>query len=146
MAEKKKTQKKSKSTKKSTKPKKIQLTFSPIASGAKEINLQLRKKVNEERNGQNVIVSAPAIEGLPMMLTVHKDEIIEVTPEQCEALEAKGLVETKEEYEERKSFVDNLENQHPDKLSYNQIIGNDGGLLTMRDSQHKVYMDKLIRL
>lgn len=146
MAEKKKTQKKSKSTKKSTKPKMVQLTFSPVASGAKEINLQLRTKQNENRNGANVIVSAPAIEGLPMILTVHKDEIIEVTEEQCAQLEEKGLVETKEEYEKRKSFVDNLENQHPDRLSYNQIVGNDSGLLTMRDSQHKVYMDKLIRL
>lgn len=144
MATKKKTTKKT-TTKKKTEPKMIQLTFSPVAGGAKEINLQLRTKKTEERNGSMVTVSAPAIEGLPMVFTVHRDEIIEVTPEQCAQLEAKGLVETKEEYEQRKAFVDNLQEQHPERLSYNQIIG-DEGLLTMRDSQHTVYLDKLIRL
>lgn len=144
MAKKKTTTKKT-TTKKKSEPKMVQLTFSPVAGGAKELNLQLRTKKSEERNGSMVTVSAPAIEGLPMVFTVHKDEIIEVTETQCAQLEAKGLVETKEEYEQRKAFVDNLENQHPEKLSYNQII-NDEGLLNMRDSQHTVYMDKLIRL
>jgi hypothetical protein len=140
-------EKKTTTTKKSSKkPKMVQLTFSPVAAGTKELTLQLRTKKTENRNGTNVITNAPLIEGLPMLLTVRRDEVIEVTEAQCAELEARGLVETKEEYEQRKSFVDNLKNQHPEKLSYNQIAGNDDGLLTMRDSQHKVYMDKLIRL
>lgn len=144
MAEKKKkTQKKST---KSTKSSKIKLTFSPVASGAKEMNVLLRTRENEERDGRNVIVSAPLIKGLPEILTVHRDEVIEVTKTQCDELEKLGLVETEEEYKQRKAFVDNLKEQHPDKLSYAQMDGANGDLLTARDSQHKVYMDKLIRL
>ena len=86
------------------------------------------------------------IEGLPQILTVKKNEVIEVTPQQCDELEALGFVETQEEYNKRQEFVDNLDNQHPDKLSFEQMNGFNQGQLTMRDSQYKVYMDKLIRL
>lgn len=146
MATKKKTTSKKTTTKKKAEPKMVQLTFSPVAAGTKELNLQLRTKKAETKDGANVVVSAPLIEGLPMVLTVHKDEVIEVTEAQCAELEAIGVVETQEEYEQRKSFVDNLKEQHPERLSYEQIIGSDSTLLTMRDTQHKVYMDKLIRL
>lgn len=141
MAEKKKTQKKKKTT-----TKKIKLTFMPIASGAKEVNFRLVTKKMEERDGRNVQVNAPLIEGLPQILTVKKNEVIEVTPQQCDELEALGFVETQEEYNKRQEFVDNLDNQHPDKLSFEQMNGFNQGQLTMRDSQYKVYMDKLIRL
>lgn len=126
--------------------KKIQLTFQPIASGAKEMNCQLKTKKFEERDGRQVQVTAPLIEGLPQILTVKRGEIIEVTKAQCDKLEELGFVETEEEYKERQKFVDNLENQHPDKLSFAQLSGFNGGQLTMRDSQKTVYMDKLIRL
>lgn len=141
MAEKKKTQKKKKTT-----TKKIKLTFMPIASGAKEVSFRLVTKKMEERDGRNVQVNAPLIEGLPQILTVKKNEVIEVTPQQCDELEALGFVETQEEYKKRQEFVDNLDNQHPDKLSFEQMNGFNQGQLTMRDSQYKVYMDKLIRL
>lgn len=141
MAEKKKTQKKKKTTTKN-----IKLTFMPIASGAKEVNFRLATKKMEERDGRNVQVNAPLIEGLPQILTVKKNEVIEVTPQQCDELEALGFVETQEEYKKRQEFVDNLDNQHPDKLSFEQMNGFNQGQLTMRDSQYKVYMDKLIRL
>lgn len=144
MAGKKKTQKKI--TTKSKKPKTIQLTFCPVASGAKEMNIQLRTKITEEKDGRTVVVNAPLIKGLPQTLTIRKNEIIEVTEAQCEELERLGLVESEAEYKQRKQFVDNLKDQHPDRLSYAQITGNNEGLLTMRDSQHVVYMDKLIRL
>lgn len=145
MAEKKKTQKK-KSSKKNATKKNIQLTFRPIASGAKEFNAVLKARKTEERDGRSVTVTAPLIEGLPTMLTVRRDEIIEVTPAQCEALEELGFVESDAEYKERMNFIDNLENQHPDKLSFDQMNGFNGGQLTLRDSQHKIYMDKLIRV
>lgn len=143
MAEK-KTQKK-KTTKKST-AKKIKLTFKPIASGAKEMNLLLKTKKMEEKDGRNVQVTAPLIEGLPIILTVKKDEVIEVTKTQCDELEKLGFVETEEEYRARMDFVDNIDNQHPDKLSFEQMNGFNQGQLTLRDSQHTVYMDKLVRL
>lgn len=151
MATKKETQKKTtakkNTTKKTTtKSSKIKLTFKPIASGAKEINLLLRTKKMEEKDGRQVQVTAPLIEGLPVTLTVKKDEIIEVTKQQCEQLEELGFVETEEQYQERLAFVDNLQNQHPDKLSFEQLSGLNGGQLTSRDSQYKVYMDRLIRL
>lgn len=162
MAEKKKTQKskksteekeekkdtKTKSTKAKTKSKstKVKLTFHPVAAGAKEMNVVLRTKKNEERNGRNVIVNAPLIDGLPEVLKVQRDEVIEVTQAQCDELEKLGLVESEAEYKERKAFVENLKTQHPDKLSYAQMDGATGDFLTLRDSQHKVYMDKLIRI
>lgn len=145
MAEKKKTQKK-KTTKKSSTKKNIQLTFKPIASGAKEINLLLKTPKIEEKDGRSVQVTAPLIEGLPTILTVKKDEVIEVTPAQCDELEKLGFVETEEEYQTRMDFVDNLDNQHPDKLSFEQMNGFNQGQLTMRDSQNTIYMDKLVRL
>lgn len=144
MAEK-KTQRKT-TRKKSTAASKIKLTFKPIASGAKELNLLLKTKKMEEKDGRNVQVTAPLIDGLPEILTVKKDEVIEVTKTQCDELEKLGFVETEEEYKARMDFVDNLSNQHPDKLSYDQMNGFNKGQLTMRDSQHTVYMDKLVRL
>ena len=144
--QKKTTAKKTTTKKTTTKGSKIKLTFKPIASGAKEINLLLRTKRMEEKDGRQVQVTAPLIEGLPVTLTVKKDEIIEVTKQQCEQLEELGFVETEEQYKERLAFVDNLQNQHPDKLSFEQLSGLNGGQLTSRDSQYKVYMDRLIRL
>lgn len=144
-ASKKTTEKKTteKSTKKSSN--KIQLTFRPLVGGAKAMNVILKTQKFEERDGRNVAVDVPLIEGLPEKLTVHRDEVIEVTKAQYDELMNLGLVETDEEYQERQDFVDNIESQHPDKLSFSQLEGN-GGFLTLRDSQHKIYMDKLIRL
>lgn len=152
MATKKETQKKTTAkkttTKKSTAKKNsaVKLTFKPIASGAKEINLLLKTKKMEEKDGRTVQVTAPLIEGLPTVLTVQKDEVIEVTKKQCDQLEELGFVETEKEYKERMDFVDNLQNQHPDKLSFDQLSGINNGQLTARDSQYKVYMDRLVRL
>ncbi len=125
---------------------KIKLTFKPIASGAKEMNLLLKTQKMEEKDGRNVQITAPLIQGLPEILTVKKDEIIEVTKQQCDQLTELGFVETEEQYKERMAFVDNLQNQHPDKLSFEQLSGINNGQLTARDSQYKVYMDRLIRL
>lgn len=151
MAEKKTTEKKSKSTKsKSTKSKstssKIKLTFSPVASGAKEMRIPLKKKEFKEVNGRRVAVDVPLIDGLETTLIIRRDEVITVTKKQCDLLTEMGLVETEEEYKKRQAFVDNLKDQHPNKLSLAQMDGNTDGVLTMRDSQHKIYMDKLIRL
>ena len=148
MATKKETQKKT-TAKKTTAKKKnsaVKLTFKPIASGAKEINLLLKTKKMEEKDGRTVQITAPLIDGLPTILTVAKDEVIEVTKKQCEQLEELGFVETEKEYQERMDFVDNLQNQHPDKLSFEELSGISNGQLTARDSQFKVYMDRLIRL
>lgn len=129
-----------------TRSSKVKLTFKPVAAGAKEINLLLKTKKIEEKDGRTVQVTAPLIEGLPETLTVKKDEIIEVTKTQCDQLEELGFVETEEQYKERQAFVDNLQNQHPDKLTFDQLSGINNGQLTARDSQYKVYMDRLIRL
>lgn len=146
MARKKTTQKKTTTKKASKKDEEIKLTFRPIASGAKEINLLLKTKKMEEKDGRTVQVTAPLIEGLPVIFTVQRDEVVTVTPAQYAELEKLGLVETEEEYQKRKDFVDNLQDQHPEMLSYEQKSGINTGELTMRDSQHTVYMDRLIRL
>ena len=42
-------------------------------------------------------------------------------------------METKEEALKRQEFVDNLKAQHPDKLSFSQLTGDNSGMLTPRD-------------
>lgn len=142
----KKTTTKKTTTKKTTKKSdKIKLTFRPLVGGAKAMNIILKTQKIEERDGRRMAVDAPLIEGLPEKLNIRRDEVLEVTQAQYDELMKLGLIETDEEYQERQDFVENLESQHPDKLSFNQLEGN-GGFLTLRDSQHKIYMDKLIRL
>ena len=64
---------------------------------------------------------------------VKNGETIEVTKAQCDQLTELGYVETKEEALKRQEFVDNLKSQHPDKLSYSQLTGDNSGMLTPRD-------------
>lgn len=145
MATRKTTQKRKTTTRKTStaKPEEVKLTYRPIASGAKELNFFLKEK-KAEKDGS--IVTVPMIEGLPEVLTIKQNEVITVTPAQCAALENLGFVETEAEYQKRKDFVDNLDEQHPDQLTFEQRLGLSGGQLTMKDSQYTVYMDKLIRL
>ena len=140
--------KKSKSTtKKTTKKseKKILLTFKPVVSSARKFIGRLQMKDYQEKNGKRVEVVVPRIEGLPMKLEVAKDEVIEVTPAQLEELEKCGFVETEEEYKARQQFVDNLDPQHPDSLTYDQLDGKGRQFMTARQSDY-IYTDKLIRV
>lgn len=148
MAEKKTTQKKTtqkKATSTTRRAKKIKLTFQPVAAGTKVFNLRLTAPGVANINGKDVATTVPLIEGLPMKMSVKKGEVIEVTEAQYQALEEYGFVESEEEYKARIAFVDNLDPQHPDTLNFDQT-GSYQGLLTATDSQHKVYMDKLIRV
>lgn len=135
-------------TKKTTTKKsedKILLTFRPVASAARKFIGRLQTKEFQEQNGKQVEVLVPRIEGLPMKLEVAKDEVIEVTPEQLAELEKCGFVETEEEYKARQQFVDNLDPQHPDSLTYEQLDGKGRQFMTTRQSNY-VYTDKLIRV
>ena len=89
--QKKTTQKKTTSKKKSDK---IKLTYQPLGFNATKMTFALKKKNLEGR-------SEPLIEGLPMKLTVAVGEVIEVTPEQLEALRYEKCVESEEEYKMR---------------------------------------------
>ena len=89
-----KTSKKSKSTKKSKSVKKIKLTFAPVMGAGKEFTALLRKKTMKSVYGREEPVYSPAIDGLPMELTVRKGEVIEVTQEQLDELRNRGHVET----------------------------------------------------
>jgi hypothetical protein len=89
------------SKKASKKSKKIQITYKPrfSASIRKSINLKQPKTVAV---GDSLRTDyEPKIEGLPMVLTIEKDEIYEVTEEQFKALYEMGFIDTPEDIEER---------------------------------------------
>lgn len=148
MAPKKKSETKEKKETKSTKKtsKKIKLTFSPIMSAAVEYKMLLREKTIRNDYGREVASYAPAIEGLPLALSVKKGEVIEVTEPQFRALQEMGYVESDEEYKAREAFIDNLSAQHPETLTWEMILAEGSNFSTLVDSQDIVYNDKLIRI
>ena len=133
-----------KTTKKSEK--KIKLTFSPIMGAASQFTALLREKSIKEDFGREVASYSPAIEGLPMKLVVQKGEVIEVTEKQFEELQARGFVESNEEYKARQDFISNLSAQHPETLTWEMIVAEGSNFATLRDSQKIIYNDKLIRV
>lgn len=141
MAEKKKTQKKSKSTA----GKKIKLTFQPMVASAKQARYQLKRKEWQDVNGRQVEVTVPMVEGLPEVLVVNKGEIIEVTKKQFEELQKLGCVESDEEYKVRQNFLDSLGEQHPQKLTYDQIDKDYVNNASLKEFE-KLYTDKLIKV
>lgn len=149
MAEKKKTQQKkktaTKSEKKTTKSSKIKLTYSPLGFGAEMMSFPLKTREYQDIDGRRVAVSVPLIKGLPMNLTIRKGEVIEVTKAQYEELKSLKLVESEEEYENRRKFIDNLQNQHPQTYNDLEAAENLGQLLNSYDSQYKIFNDKLVR-
>ena len=149
MAEKKKTQQKkktaTKSEKKTTKSSKIKLTYSPLGFGAEMMSFPLKTREYQDIDGRRVAVSVPLIKGLPMNLTIRKGEVIEVTKAQYEELKSLKLVESEEEYENRRKFIDNLQNQHPQTYNDLEAAENLGQLLNSYDSQYRIFNDKLVR-
>ena len=137
MAEKKKKTQTEKKKKTST-SKKVKLTYQPIGFNASAISFPLRKK---DENGRN----RPLIKGLPTTLSVGKGEIIEVTQKQFEELQFEGCVETEEEYQERKAFINNMADQYPKTFSDVEIAIAKGDLISATESQKMIYNDKLIR-
>jgi hypothetical protein len=148
----KKTSTKKETTKKETKTKskskakskKVKLTFNPIMSAANKFTILLRKQEMQRVRGEDIPVNVPLIEGLPMKLVIEKGEVIEVTEEQLEQLAP--WVETKEEYEKRQEFIDNMSAQHPENLTWDMIVAEGGNWATLADSQRIVYNDKLLRV
>lgn len=139
---------KSKSKSKSTKESNIQLTFAPIAMGAKQYVMRLRDKNVEIVNGEKVTTYVPLIKGLPMKVIVRVGEVLTVTESQYKQLQELGYVEDDESYNKRKSFIESLEPQHPKKPTWDAVSNESESkyYLTLRDSERKVYNDKLIRL
>lgn len=140
---KKETKTKSKSKKSDSK---ISLTFLPIMGAADQYTMLLREKTIKKVYGREVAAYAPAIEGLDMKVTVRKGEVLEVTKEQFEELQARGHVETDEEYKKRQAFVDNMSAQHPSTLTWDMIVAEGANFATLRDSQDIIYNDKLVRV
>lgn len=142
-SKKKKTETKKTGTKKE---KKIALTFSPILGAAAQFTALLREKKVKDVYGEEIASYEPSIEGLPMKLTVQKGEVIEVTPAQFEALQKMGHAETDDEYKERQAFIDKLNNQHPEKLTWEMIVAEGSNFSTLYESQMIIYNDKLVRV
>lgn len=140
MAKKKETTKKE--TKKKTtskKSSKIKLTYKPLGFNAKKISFPLYKK---DEKGMN----QPLVEGIDMYLQVSQGEILEVTKEQYEQLQALGCVETDEEYKKRKAFIKGMKNQYPKTFSDLEVAEARGDLISAHESQRVIYNDKLIRV
>ena len=134
--QKKTTQKKTTSKKKSDK---IKLTYQPLGFNATKMTFALKKKNLEGR-------SEPLIEGLPMKLTVAVGEVIEVTPEQLEALRYEKCVESEEEYKMRKDFIKSMENQYPQTFSDVEAAEAKKQLISASESQRMIYNDRLIQV
>ena len=130
------TQKKTTSKKKSDK---IKLTYQPLGFNATKMTFALKKKNLEGR-------SEPLIEGLPMKLTIAVGEIIEVTPEQLEALRYEKCVESEEEYKMRKDFIKNMENQYPQTFSDVEAAEAKKQLISASEAQRMIYNDRLIQV
>ena len=90
--------------------------------------------------------SEPLIEGLPMKLTVAVGEIIEVTPEQLEALRYEKSVESEEEYKMRKDFIKNMQNQYPQTFSDVEAAEAKKQLISASEAQRMIYNDRLIQV
>lgn len=142
----KKKETKEKETKSKKASKKISLTFLPIMGAADQYTMLLREKTIKKVYGRETTAYAPAIEGLPMKLTVVKGEVIEVTQKQFDELQARGHVETDEEYKKRQAFIDNMSAQHPSTLTWEMIVAEGSNFATLRDSQDIIYNDKLVRV
>jgi len=134
--------KKSTTQKKTTKPKKITLMYSPVGITAEYMNVPLRKK--ESVDGGTNLVNVPLIEGLPVELKLRKGDTLEVTPEQLKALRFHKIVETEEEHANRIAFIKNMKNQFPEDLGSVERAEKEKTLLTAWDLQNKIYSDKLI--
>ena len=143
-AKKKETTTKSKSKSKSE-PKMIDLTFLPILGAADQYTALLRAKTIKKDYGREVAAYVPAIEGLPMKITVKKGEVLSVTEVQYKELQKRGHVETDEEYKKRQDFINGLSAQHPETLTWEMIVAEGANFATLRDSQDIIYNDKLIR-
>lgn len=142
----KKTEKKT-AAKKSTKTKKtnddIKLTFRPVFSAATNFTAYLQKKVKRVNNGNEIMIDAPIIEGLPGILTVKAGEIITVTQEQLDKLTELGFVESDDQVADRKAIEKGLAPQHPERLSYDIMATNRDFNIKPRELE-KIYTDKLI--
>ena len=83
-----------KQEKKETKYPDVQLTFRPQFSAATQKTLFLRELTTELVGNKAKKTYVPLIEGLPEILTIHKNEVITVTAEQFLALYKLGFIDT----------------------------------------------------
>ena len=143
--EKKETTKKTTKKSASKKEEKIQLTFMPVLTAATQFKMLLRNKTEAEVNGQKVLKTTPLIEGLPVEVIVRKGEILDVTPAQFKELQTLGYVESDEDYERRKQWINALPPQHPEKIPWKSIEKETSFWITLKDSE-QIYNDKLIRV
>ena len=137
------TKKSTKATKKKSTPKKVKLTYKPLFSASRSFTASLTKKTVKLDHGLETIVTEPLIKGLPLLLTVHAGEVIEVTKTQFEALEKAGFIESKEQVARRKELERHLPKQHPQRLTYDMMANNIDNSLTPLQSSN-LYSDKLI--
>lgn len=129
-----------------SKSKDVNITFAPIMSAATVFKMLLRKKEIDHIGGQEIPRTVPLIDGLPIEFRVKKGEVVTVTAEQFEQLQANGFAETDEEYKNRKKFIDSMSSQHPENLTWDMIVAEGGNWSTLADSQNIVYNDKLLRV
>ncbi|MEE3415852.1 MAG: hypothetical protein VZR53_10840 [Prevotella sp.] len=140
------TSKKTTTTKKTTSKKKsenIKLTFRPLWSASRTYTAFLTKKTVKVEHGTEVVVNVPMIEGLPTLLTVHAGEILEVTPEQFNELDALGFIESQEQVQRRQELERNLPKQHPERMTYDMLDNNIDNNIRPRQVS-SLYNDKLI--
>lgn len=139
----KKTTAKKTTSKKTTKKDEVKITFRPLFSAATNFTAYLQERTQIVDNGNEIVVDKPIIEGLPGTFTIKAGEIKTITQEQCDKLIELGFIESQEQRSYRESIEENLEPQHPRRLSYDVMATNRDFNIKPRDLE-KIYTDKLI--
>jgi len=100
---------KKKQTKKDNR--KVKITYDPKFSASTQKTVLLRKKVKKIVGETVESEFVPKIKGLPMIFTIEKGEVKEVTMEQLKALYELGEFEFPQQFAEREREIQKVSNQ-----------------------------------
>jgi len=122
--------------------KQVMLTFAPLYSAKRSMTLILKKKEEHIINGQKVITTVPAIEGLPEKWTIRYNQRVPVTKNQFKELYRQGWIAKSGETEEQKELFESIEGTFPEEFSISHGQNMYEGITSPNVIQ-QIYKDKL---
>ena len=78
-------------------PQFVNITFNPLYSAAQQKTVFLKKEKLIDDNGTEKHITVPSVEGLPMVFTIRKGDVVTITEDQYNELNKLGFVETQQE-------------------------------------------------
>jgi len=118
------------------------LTFSPQYSAKRSITLILKKKVENIINGQKVITTVPAVDGLPEKWTIRYNQRVPVTKNQFRQLYEQGWIAKTGETKEQRELFESIEGTFPEEFSVSHGRNMYDGITSPQVIQ-QIYQDKL---